>query len=434
MKIELSKEKFEIIDSAFAKLKTDRKNRAAVGTIRRALQEVFVDKEIDVQIIENLRGKFFIMSVYPDESTVERIIEAIVNNENDAMIKAAWDETNKWTIEIDSRILTDDKVHATSKELTALLLHEMGHIIYSNSIPQRISRVMRLEYNRAAAPIKELLKDKLFGAVLKLPILNACVYDNYKTKNNIKDELKADVFVVKMGYKDELASVLDKMILASKDPKVTQIDNNSDKVYDDMKSITMFSIGTIEDLQKRQNALVKKNFNRLLVASPSAFIQKTVKSISDAFIKQANNKLGKSAMTESMFEDYINNKIDRIIQEHYSSYVDHDDIFINESFFTKKLKPIDPACMDYVEMQKENIKNNDDKMMLVSYIYSKLDIIDYYLSIINNNVPKYIVPHSKQSLLDMRERLTAIKDEVVAYKIPEIKYGLFIDYPKGYEG
>lgn len=428
MKIVLDKDKFEAIDSAFAKLKENRHDSGAIATIRRNLKAVFQDKDIDVTVIEN-KANLFIMSIFPDESAVQTIIDAIVNEKTDEMIRKAWQSTDKWHIEIDSRILTDQNISATSKELTALLLHEVGHIVYSNSIPQRISKVMRLEYARANIETKTALKDKLFNCILKLPILNACVFDNYKTKENIKKELKADVFVVKMGYGDELDSVLQKMLVASKDPKIKEVDQTPQQVYSDMKSVTMFSINTVEQLKKRKTALVKANLKKLMFNSPSKFVQKVISGIENAFVKG-----GEGAVTESVKAAYIAKKFDAITESIQNSYLDHPEFYM-ERFFTKKLSRIDPAMIAYVELEKDNIKTNDDKMMLVSYIFSKLDMIDYYISIIDSHNPKYVVPHSKAALLDMKKQLLRIKDDVMAYKIPEVNYNVYVGgYPIGYEG
>lgn len=428
MKIVLDKDKFEAIDSAFAKLDDNRKDSAALATIRRNLKAVFQDKDIDVTIVEN-KGDLFIMSVFPDESAIQTIIDAVVNEKTDEMIRKAWKSTNKWHIEIDSRIFTDKRISATSKELTALLLHEMGHIVYSNSIPQRISKVMRLEYARANIETKTALKDKLFNCILKLPILNACVFDNYKTKDNIKKELQADVFVVKMGYGEELNTVLQKMLVASNDPKIKEVNQTPQQVYSDMKSVTLFSIKTVEELKQRKTALVKANLKKLMFNSPSKFIQNAISSIETAFIKG-----GSGAVTESVKAEYIAKKFAAITESVHNSYLADSEYYM-ERLFVKKLARIDPATLAYIELEKNNIKNNDDKMMLVSYIYSKIDMIDYYITIIDNNVPKYIVPHSKSALLDMKKQMLRLKDEIIAFKLPEVNYNVYVSgYPAGYEG
>lgn len=428
MKIVLDKEKSEAIDSAFADLNKNRKDSAAIAKLRRNLKAIFQDKDITINIIEN-KGPMFIMSVFPDENTINDIISAIVDERGDEAIRKAWNSTNKWTLEIDSKIFTDEGLSASPREMTALLLHEMGHIVYSNSVPKRISKVMRMEFARAHVSIKTALKNKVLSAILKLPVLNACVYDNYKTKENIKKELQADVFVVKSGYGEDLNSVLEKLIARSEDSKSDEVNQTPQNVYGDMHDMTMFSLKTIEELKERKQNVAKANLKKLMMNSPSEFVQKIINSISTSVIKG-----GSGAVTEAVVAAKIEKIFMEAESEILSSYLENSP-FMAEAVRQKTLKRIDPATLSYVEIEKNNVRNNDDKMMLVSYIYSKIDLIDYYISVIDSGTGKFIVPHSKNALLDMKTMLLKAKDEIIAYPIPEIKYGVYLNnYPIGYEG
>lgn len=428
MKIVLDKEKSEAIDSAFSELNENHKNSAAIAKLRRNLKAIFQDKEIEINIIEN-KGPMFIMSVFPEENTINEIIAAIVEERGDEAIRKAWNGTHKWTLEIDSKVFTDKDLAASPREMTALLLHEMGHIVYSNSVPKRISKVMRLEFARAHVSVKKALKDKVLNAILKLPILNACVYDNYKTKDNIKKELQADVFVVKSGYGEDLNNVLEKLIARSEDSKSDEVNQTPQNVYGDMHDMTMFSLRTVEELKERKQNVVKANLKKLMMNSPSEFVQKVINSISTAVIKG-----GAGAVTEAVVAARIEKIFTEAETEVVSEYFESSP-FIAEAVRQKTLKRIDPASLSYVTIEKNNVRNNDDKMMLVSYIYSKIDLIDYYISIIDSGNPRYIVPHSKAQLIDMKTMLLKVKDEIIAYPIPEVKYGVYLNnYPIGYEG
>ena len=313
MKIDLKKERFESIENAFTDLKAKKNKSMALATIRRNLKSTF-NKDIDVVVIENKnKDNFFIMSVYPDQSTIDMVVEAIVAEKSDEVIRKAWNGANKWTVEIDSRILDGSIVNVNAKELTALLLHEMGHIVYSNTIPMRISKVMRLEYARASIEVKKLLEDKLFRQILRIPIINACLYDNYKTKSNIKKELKADVFVVKMGYGEELESVLNKLIILTNSKKIRDIDKKSQEVYNDMKSVTLFSLKTVEQFKDRKASVVKQNLNKLLFSSPSDFVQKSIGEITSTFVKSVEE----TSVTESAKMEFFEDRANRIVDDYF---------------------------------------------------------------------------------------------------------------------
>lgn len=424
MAIKLDKSQFEKIDTAFVDI-LDKKNISHnITEIEKILSSAF-DKTFHVNVIKPKRNApFYIMSIFPEESTLDKLVISILNEETDKELKSIWDENKVWTIEIDNRILTGSFVNANSKELTALLLHECGHVIYSNSIPQRMSKVMKYQYAKTNIGTKNVLKNGVFKKVLQIPILKACIFENYKTNANLKKEVKADIFAVKMGYGEELDSVLNKIIAYSDENKKTgtHIDQTSQDVYQAMRSDTDFSINLIEDLKKREAKLTKANFNKMLLDLPSEYTAKILGGLESALFKGNALKPG-DAMTESMM-DVINNL--------------NDEAYYTEAFaiFKKKMKRIDPSIIDYVNIRKDDIKSNDDKLMLVSYIYSKLDLIDYYLQIIDN--PKlekrYIFYNSRNELIRMKMTLEKLRDSIVNYRIPEVKYGIQVVYPDGYYG
>lgn len=424
MKIDLKKERFDSIDSAFVAMKESKSKRSSsLRTIKTNLKSTF-SKDIDVTIIDSgKQNNFFIMSIYPEESTLDLVVDAIITGKEDEVIRKVWSETNKWIIEIDDRVITGSIVELTSKEITSLLLHEIGHIVYSNSIPQRISKVMKLEYGRADIKLKELLKNKAFSQILRLPILHACEYDNYRTKANIKKELKADVFVVKMGYGDELEQVLDKLIASTTTKQIEGIDKKSQDVYSDMRSLTNFSLKTLSDFKSRKDKVSRENFKKLMFDTPSKYVQKCIGAIEDVFIKNVSDD---ATVEETTKDEAYHSIADKMVEELYTREFFH--------FGGRNLKKLDPTDFNYILIEKENMKNNDDKMLLVSYINTKIDTVNYYIACTEDKDNGFIVPHTKEQLLEMRNKLEKIEDEVMKFQITKPEYGLRINYPEGYEG
>lgn len=426
MKITLQKNRFDQIDHCFAQLKESTKNIEAIfREIESILKDTF-HKNIQMVLIPAKKGDpFFVMSIFPDESTLDLLVQAIVDGSGDQVIKKVWDETENWTIEIDRRLFNEDFIRLTSKELTALLLHEIGHMVYSNSIPQRISKVMRLEYARANIEVKALMQKPFFRKILSLPILDACTYDNYKTQDKIKNELRADVFVVKMGYGKDLESALEKFIGANGTNVADHINKDSGDVYQDMKQVTLFSLGVIEDFKDRKAAIGKKKILDVLGRVPSAFITSFVSSIGSIF----SSSKGPGSMTDEQVLEYMQETAEHAVEEMYMR-----EFF---DFKWKKLKPIDPATIDYIDVEKDAIKTNNDRMLLINYIHTKLDMVEYYINILKS--PKYSkrydVPHSMDELLRFKTRLESLRDYVLSVKIPDYRgYVLNIAYPPGYEG
>ena len=133
MQININKEKFLDIEDGFTRLKSNENDVSALRKISDALSSI-MKKSIKVETISptNPNREYFIMSVYPEESTIMKIVDAIINEEKDAILAKIWNDSSSWTIEIDTRILSN-KFNMSEKELTALILHEIGHIVLKHT-------------------------------------------------------------------------------------------------------------------------------------------------------------------------------------------------------------------------------------------------------------------------------------------------------------
>ena len=185
--MKIDKTKFADVEDSFVRLKANESDISALRKLSDALTAI-VGKNIQVKTISptSKNQECNVMSVYPDENIMDEIISAIVSNESDMKIGTIWNSSPFWNIEIDTRILTKD-VDLDEKELTALILHEIGHIIISNSVPMKIAKVIKLEYAKSGVVSKNLLKDNFFSKLLCFPILNACNFSNNKKSLKIED-------------------------------------------------------------------------------------------------------------------------------------------------------------------------------------------------------------------------------------------------------
>ena len=102
----------------------------------------------------------------------------------------------------------------------------------------------------------------------------------------------------------------------------------------------------------------------------------------------------------------------------------------------KKLKKIPIDLVSYIQIETEAIRDANDKMMISSYCLGKLELVNWYLELLEVGSKKYIVPQSKAYLEMVRDQLMACHKEIMAVKItkPGEHPLLDIKYPKGYEG
>lgn len=416
-------ERCKIIENGFKELKilvTKSINSAEVENTLRKMEKALHDlfkKDFTISIIRpDPNTQFSVMSVYPDESSVTKIVEVVGAQKHDgAIVKALWEKCEKWTIEIDIRCFTS-KTNLSTKELTALLMHEVGHVVSSDSVPSRINKILQFKVAEADIATKAILKDPIFKKIITLPILDTCTFNTKKSRDGIREEMRADHLAVRYGYKDDLSSALNKFISTNGTTKDESMGNVSD-----------FMLSTIDNFKERRARINRNNLRNLLNNVASERIRKEIQSFGEStvFFESGNGSL--TFTSERVLFEKICDHACKIADSTYTKEF---------SLFKKKLKRIEPYELDYIAIEKDKMKTNDDKLLLVSYIHSKLDIVNYYISILDNPIyaEKFIVPHSKEELVNIRERLLNLRVEVLNKPIVPIKYGLTIAYPSGYEG
>ena len=104
--------------------------------------------------------------------------------------------------------------------------------------------------------------------------------------------------------------------------------------------------------------------------------------------------------------------------------------------FKKRLRKIPADLVSYIQIETEAIRDANDKMMISSYCLGKLELVNWYLELLEVGSKKYIVPQSKAYLEMVRDQLMACHKEIMAVKTtkPGERPLLDIKYPKGYEG
>lgn len=408
------------IEASFQLLKEDKSNLEAIDRIKKSLESGLPDFVFNISVTpieKNERDLYFIMSVFPGESTVDKIITSITNDDTDIQaIQRLWQLNKVWNIEIDERILQDKPIGFTPSELTAMLLHEIGHIVISTSIPSRVSIIIKYELLKSKFSNRMMLKDKIFRSILSIPILDACVSDYTRTISSIKDEVEADSFAAKMGYRRDLITALKKVMVVSKSA-------GQQSVNDKIVSGVRLALSTVSDLEKRNIELSKNRLFGFREEASSQYIKDFVESYID-----------KIYGTDESNSTFTNRRLDYFIECGQKTIQDG---YYTEFFlFKKELKRIDPVEIDYIGSKISSIQDENDRMMIISYIHHKLDLVDYYIEIMSNpkTAARYNIPHTLPQLIKIKNTLTEYRIQALKQPLPLKNRGLLVSWADGYEG
>jgi len=101
----------------------------------------------------------------------------------------------------------------------------------------------------------------------------------------------------------------------------------------------------------------------------------------------------------------------------------------------KKLKRIPSDLVSYIIIETEAIRDFNDKQMISSYCLGKLDLVNWYIEVLDAGDDRYIVPLSRAQLESIRDALQEAHKQIMAVKIKKPSERPLIDlsYLKGHE-
>lgn len=184
---------------------TIRENRTMTSTLKTELNKFFPKvKCIDVLYTENTDKLFFGMRVYPVINS-EDIID-VLKDDKPLII-------NGYYVELDSKLF-DPMLNLSERELTAMLLHEVGHIVYDTQTIDEVKKQVDMylaasdDYlsDKYSKGYKEVLAYAMKDSIIKIGSIFSKV-GNY--------EIIADTFVSACGYGPDLASAFRKISRSS---------------------------------------------------------------------------------------------------------------------------------------------------------------------------------------------------------------------------
>lgn len=412
------------IELSFENIKREESVHQSLRSIKLALGKLGIGVT-EITIVPSEKDDFFGMSVFPQESVADKIVDCMINNKPLQAYEEIWMNNNNWIIEIDNKLLYDTKLNANPAEITAALLHEVGHTIYSNTIPQKLHKTMSLTYIQLPVKVKKILgiEKRSFRKIFLPVVAQASLNPSY----SLKKEIEADKYVIKMGYAEPLDSLLQKILMTygSRFVECDAVEQEKN-----LKVACNWSAQQVIEIQNRKDTL-KSSIDHVSLITPSKY----VKSIFD----DMNRSIFKGL--ESFDEVVARRGRGKFVTEGTYAILNQPESFnyVMEAAAKEKLdkygrvRKITQQDVDIVSIQAEKIENQNDKVYLLDIIYDyieTLDLMDEYL----HNGKKEAVQMNERQIKQLKDQLEELRLQVLKFKIVEKKYGVFIKYPVGYEG
>lgn len=400
---------FEKIEDALWAVKKSSSKQTCLNKLKTELNKFFSDSHCSEIVYSKNDKMFFGMCVYPDldipelrEEGYQQSMVALIAGENDVRIKG-------YAIDIDSQLFSP-KFDFDKRELTAILLHEVGHMV-NDTIPVRILRKTIDKYQidtHKNLNISQCIKNSWvmnFGLVDALRKITS-MFEN--------EEVAADEFVHLCGYGEELESVLYK-------------------------------------LKTNVGSMMKLPNNKLIVLAWTLRLNADLTANRIPAIRHLNKASRMTGSTlEKRYMDRLRKRLEIIDKDDSDMFDGAEELqegciykkgylFLNEgnSLLTtiNKMKygGIKAFGDDYYEffMRMKNVEDEDDALLLMRQINTRISILTEYLEEFG---PEMEEPEKKK-YFNVLDKFTALREKLATKTTYRDKgFNLIVTYPDIVEG
>lgn len=403
-------------------------------------------KNFDIQITSKGNGneKFFGMRVFPNLEEMENFCDKMVNDSVAKFtdITKRWKHIRNWVLEIDGTCFDRNEINFNHKELTALTLHEIGHVISSDRPLESFYRAYKEVSVRMTNTEKST--QKLMYDIYMIPLTIACMQRRWVNgKNEINTEIVADKTVTELGYGNYLLSALEKIfkkygsINSTKNSQQQEIDEN-------MKWCQL----NISDVMKRKENLKDELYYRALKNKSNYF-----KAMTIIILDRIGFKL-RDRYTGYVVENSIELLSKPDLMQQYTPIIDtlafanfdkrlhiaiESDQIAMESIFNKrkKIKVQLPSQyeIDNIAIEVDKIVNHYDRVYVLDLIYEVLEKINAFEEAIS--LDPSLERKWGGKINSMKTELSTLRQAVLAKKTFNTGYKFFVKLPEeasDYEG
>lgn len=416
------KESLIFVESCIRNIQHEKEINKNIKLIENAIKREF-DIQLEISIIDN-KKTFFGMCIYPSPEEMDVLTDILINSSDNTKSGFKFSDAERIhreymtktakVVEIDSMLLYDHNINATAGEITAILLHELGHIVSSNSMINRLTRAK--EYLMVKCDNKTRRLIPIIPMIPQLFSLVVLQIFSYQFNVQLLKEKQADELALKEGYGEELFSVLGKLIANGKGDQVKKSNKEIDK---DVEVTIDWLIVNIKELEYRKDRL-KRSLKILKLTSPSKYLARQISYIADSIFRNDEKRMVEKAVMIN--EAFIFSNLKSKKMKAPSGAMDNGG----------RVRKLVARDLDIYRAELERVNTVDDKIFLLERLYDLLDVAEYALYMLETD-PRRVM----QSEATIKNYIDAVQDIIRLTnekKISKEKYGLFIKYPADYEG
>lgn len=401
----------------------------ALERIGRILKRLFCINA-DISIIDQEAAPFFGISIYPDFTGIQKIVEEILTNQSSDVIDT-WSSTTNWVIEIDSKLMFNKTNSFSREEIAILLLYRIEQTIFNYELPERITEIIRVSLTSLDYRNNAIVRSKVCRFLYMIPFMIACGYVNYP-----QQPPEESMITKGSGASMEIYSSAWKRILTNYG-MANLLDRDAKELEGTIQYVLNWIYESVNDM-KYSTRTLRHNLQKYIAAVGSNYVGFILKKIFVKFTTVSNKIAALESMNPANDSPKAKLLYEKMIDAHWAEVYKYaaESRELEEDFIDRHgmVRKVDDKEIDIIRIRIDNIESTDDKIYLIERIYKFSNIVEYALELLNDPAMSHRVRMSRSALMRQKSELDSLKKLVVSVKIPAKRYGVFIKYPVGYKG
>lgn len=402
---------------------------AALERIGRILRRMF-SINAAISIIDQEAAPFFGISIYPDFTGIQKIVEEILTNQSSDVIDT-WSSTTNWVIEIDSKLMFNKTNSFSREEIAILLLYRIEQTIFNYELPERVTEIIRVSLTSLDYRNNAIVRSKVCRFLYMIPFMIACGYVNYP-----QQPPEESMITKGSGTSMEIYSSAWKRILTNYG-MANLLDRDAKELEGTIQYVLNWIYESVNDM-KYSTRTLRHNLQKYIAAVGSNYVGFILKKIFVKFTTVSNKIAALESMNPASDSPKAKLMHEKMIDAHWAETYKYaaESKELEEDFIDRHgmVRKVDDKEIDIIRIRIDNIESTDDKIYLIERIYKFSNIVEYALELLNDPTMSHRVRMSRSALMRQKSELDSLKKLVVSVKIPAKRYGVFIKYPVGYKG
>ena len=382
--------------------------------------------------------KFFGVNIYPGINCIKSMLNPIAERDIRKTVNI-WKTTKEWHIEIDGRLLYDKSLHLSSSEATILIIQAFDNTVLQYNAVNRVSEIIINSIDKMDYINARIAQAKSVRFVWSIPILYACTALGYKTTDKITNN-EAIVMTSPIAlhhYNTALVKVLTRY---GQDGIINESDFELERkimcvmqwIFEGIDCLKNTAIKFVHHLETQYKVCYSPYIRKIIKAILIRFISiqgkldymKLVTEGTGIAVKTLPYNPNKEKLSISLVNEHWKHICAVIENSIPSEYID-------KNGFCRKVSQEE---IDMCVVELDNIQDPEDKIYLLERLYKIIGNIEVALDMLSDPKQARKVRQSKSELLNLKSYAFDVRMRILSFKFRPETYGLFIKYPKGYEG